>query len=68
MFAKTVVAGPQANPLFAALAQATGKPPAWNFHKYLIDRQGKPVAAFASNLSPTDPALVAAIERALAAR
>jgi glutathione peroxidase len=68
MFAKTVVAGPQANQLVAALAQATGKPPAWNFHKYLIDRQGKPVAAFASNLRPTDAALVAAIERALAAR
>jgi len=68
MFAKTVVVGPQANPLFASLAQATGKPPAWNFHKYLVDRQGKPVAAFASNLKPTDPTLVAAIEKALAAR
>jgi glutathione peroxidase len=68
MFAKTVVVGPQANPLFAALAQATGKPPAWNFHKYLVDRQGKPVAAFASSVRPGDPALVAAIEKALAAR
>ncbi len=38
MFAKTVVVGPQANPLFAALTQATGKPPAWNFHKFLVDR------------------------------
>jgi Cu/Zn superoxide dismutase len=53
MFAKTVVAGPQANPLFAALAQATGKPPAWNFHKYLVDRQGRPVAAFASRRAAT---------------
>jgi glutathione peroxidase len=68
MFAKTVVVGPQANPLFASLAQATGQPPAWNFHKYLVDRQGKPAAAFASNLKPTDPTLVAAIEKALAAR
>jgi glutathione peroxidase len=68
MFAKTVVVGPQANPLFAALAQATGKPPAWNFHKYLVDRQGKPVAAFASKVSPTDAALVAAVEKALAER
>ena len=68
MFAKTVVAGPQANPLFAALAQATGKPPAWNFHKYLVDRQGKPLAAFASSVRPTDAALTAAIEQALAAR
>jgi glutathione peroxidase len=68
MFAKTVVKGPQANPLFASLAQATGKPPAWNFHKYLVDREGRPVAAFASNVKPNDAALVAAIEKALASR
>jgi len=68
MFAKTVVVGPQANPLHAALAQATGKAPAWNFHKYLVDRQGKPLAAYASNVKPGDPALVAAIEKALAVR
>jgi glutathione peroxidase len=68
MFAKTVVVGPQANPLHAALAQPTGKAPAWNFHKYLVDRQGKPLAAYASNVKPGDPALVAAIEKALAAR
>jgi glutathione peroxidase len=68
MFAKTVVKGPHANPLFASLAQATGKAPGWNFHKYLVDRQGKPVAAFASNVSPGDAVLVAAIEKALAAR
>jgi glutathione peroxidase len=68
MFAKTVVVGPQANPLYAALAQATGKAPAWNFHKYLVDRQGKPLAAYPSNVKPGDPALVAAIEKALAAR
>ena len=68
MFAKTVVAGPQANPLFAALAQATGKPPAWNFHKYLVDRQGRPVAAYASRVAPGDAALRAAIEKALDAR
>jgi glutathione peroxidase len=66
MFAKTVVAGQQANPLFAALAQATGKPPKWNFHKYLVDRQGRPLAAFVSDVRPTDPALLAAIEKALA--
>jgi len=68
MFAKTVVVGPRANPLFAALTQATGKAPAWNFHKFLVDGQGKPVAAFSSSVKPTDAALVAAIEKALAAR
>ena len=66
MFAKTTVVGRQAAPLYAQLAKATGKPPAWNFHKYLIDRQGKPVAAYASKVEPGDTALVSAIEKALA--
>ena len=68
MFAKTVVAGAQANPLFAQLAQATGQPPKWNFHKYLVDRQGRPLASFVSDVRPTDAALTAAIEKALAQR
>ena len=66
MFAKTTVVGKQAAPLYAQLAKATGKAPAWNFHKYLIDRQGKPVAAYASKMEPGDAALVSAIEKALA--
>ena len=67
MFGKTVVKGPQANPLYLALTQATGHAPAWNFNKYLVDRQGKPVAAYGSRVTPADPALRAAIEKALAA-
>jgi glutathione peroxidase len=68
MFAKTVVKGQRANLLYQQLARATGRTPAWNFHKYLVDRQGKPVASFASGVSPTSPELVAAVEKALAAR
>lgn len=66
MFTKTVVTGPNANPLHAALASATGEAPAWNFHKYLVDRQGRPVASFPSKVRPDDPRLVAEIERLLA--
>ena len=66
MFTKTTVVGKHAAPLYAQLAKATGKAPAWNFHKYLIDRQGKPVAAYASKVEPGDAALVSAIEKALA--
>jgi glutathione peroxidase len=66
MFAPSKVSGVEANALFVNLAQATGKPPKWNFHKYLVDRQGQPVAAFGSNVKPDDAGLVASIEKALA--
>ena len=66
MFAKSVVSGKQANPLFMSLMNTTGKSPQWNFHKYLIDRSGKGISSFASNVSPSTPALVKAIEKALA--
>ena len=65
MFAKTSVVGAQVNPLYSALAKATGKAPKWNFHKYLIDTKGQPVASYVSSTKPSDPALVDAIERAL---
>lgn len=67
MFGKTVVKGPQANPLHAALAKATGAVPAWNFHKYLVDRRGRVAAQFPSAVEPLNPTLVGAIERALQA-
>jgi glutathione peroxidase len=68
MFVKSSVKGADANPLFAALAKATGQAPRWNFHKYVVDRQGRPVASFASQVAPSNPELVAAIEKALVAR
>ncbi len=68
MFSKSVVKGRQANPLFAELAKATGSAPGWNFHKYLVDRRGKPIASFNSETVPAAAPLVAAIEQALAAK
>ena len=68
MFAKTSVKGVTANPLYVQRANATGQAPRWNFHKYLIDRRGRAVASFASEVTPSDPALVAAVEKALAQR
>ena len=66
MFAKSSVRGPAANPLYADLARATGTAPAWNFHKYLVDRAGKRVQSFDTRMEPNDPRLAAAIERLLA--
>jgi glutathione peroxidase len=66
MFAKSVVSGPTPNPLYVELIKITGKTPAWNFHKYLIDRNGKVVDSFPSKVTPTDKQLVGAVEKALA--
>ncbi len=68
MFSKTVVKGKDINPLYAQLVKATGKAPGWNFHKYLLDRQGRAVASFDSNVTPTSAQMVAGIEKALAAK
>jgi glutathione peroxidase len=40
----------------------------WNFNKYLIDRNGQIMARFASPTKPSDPSLVAAVDKALAAK
>ena len=65
MFAKTAVIGPGANSFYAQLARLTGEMPRWNFHKYLIDRAGRPLASYPSRVTPESRELVAAIERAL---
>ena len=67
MFEKVQVKGAQATPLYLDLARETGVQPGWNFHKYLIGRDGRVVADFPSRTAPDDPALTVAIERALAA-
>ncbi|WP_051155339.1 glutathione peroxidase [Noviherbaspirillum massiliense] len=65
MFSKSSVKGPEANPLHAELAKITGTTPKWNFYKYLIDRSGKVVAAYPSEVTPGDRKLVGDIEKAL---
>jgi glutathione peroxidase len=65
VFAKSSVKGSGANPLFAELAKASGRAPRWNFHKYLVDRSGKQVQSFDTQVDPQDGKLVAAIERLL---
>ncbi|WP_407067659.1 glutathione peroxidase [Marilutibacter alkalisoli] len=67
MFQKVHVIGDEATPLYRELAAAAGEAPKWNFHKYLLDRDGRLIASYGSRTVPDDPELVAAIERALAA-
>ncbi|HSW19832.1 MAG TPA: glutathione peroxidase [Ramlibacter sp.] len=68
MFGKSSVRGADANPLYRQLAAQTGRQPLWNFHKYLIGRDGKVLAHYSSLTEPTDKALLAAVEKELAAR
>ena len=67
MFEKVHVVGNAVTPLYRDLAAATGVAPGWNFHKYLVGRDGKVIANWGSRTTPDDPAIVAAIEQALKA-
>jgi glutathione peroxidase len=69
MFAKSRVvasAGAGANPLFADLARRSGQWPRWNFHKYLVARDGTAVTSFASEVDPLDKAFLGQVEKLLA--
>lgn len=67
MFAKSSVRGKNANTLFKQLGQQTGKTPMWNFHKYLISRDGKTVESFSSITTPESKTMTEAIEKMLKA-
>jgi glutathione peroxidase len=67
MAAKAAVTGPAAHPFYKWAAQARPKDvPRWNFHKYLIGRDGRIADAFASAVEPGDTRVKTAIARALA--
>jgi len=66
MFEKTTVKKGNAHPFFESLADASGTYPTWNFHKYLIGRDGKLIEQFSPRTQPYDAKLVSAINSALA--
>jgi glutathione peroxidase len=65
MYEKTVVKGSNIDPLYRALIEASDSRPRWNFHKYLVDREGRVVQTFASSTRPQSEKLVRSIERLL---
>lgn len=65
MFDKSNVAAGTSDPLFKALAAAGGGYPEWNFHKYLIGRDGRLVASYPSAAEPLGREMVGAIEKLL---
>jgi glutathione peroxidase len=65
--AKTVVKGPNAHPFYKWAADARPKDvPRWNFHKYLIGRDGYIAEVFAEAVEPLDTRVKTALARALA--
>lgn len=66
MFEKTEVKGKQAHPFFTALNDASGTYPTWNFHKYIIGKDGKFVAEIGPRTKPYNEKVVAIIEQELA--
>jgi glutathione peroxidase len=66
---KSVVTGNNAIPLYQWLASApNGAKPKWNFHKFLIGRDGKLIDNWSSFTKPESEKLRAAIIQALAAK
>jgi glutathione peroxidase len=68
MFTKVQVVGRNAHPLYQQLAQRTGERPGWNFHKYLIARDGLTVRSYPSATVPNDPVLIRDIEKILSTK
>lgn len=66
MIAKSSVVEGTANPLYESLAKSTGQRPKWNFHKYLIGRDGRASASFGSRIEPQSAEMIAAVEKLLA--
>ena len=65
MFEKVSVKKGEAHPFFERLASEAGTHPTWNFHKFLIGRDGAVIAEFSPRTQPYDEKLVAKIEAAL---
>jgi len=66
LYEKTTVTELARNPFYLDLVRATGEAPKWNFHKYLVDRNGKAVASYVSDVEPDARELVSRIESLLA--
>lgn len=67
MTSKTEVTGADAHPFFKWAVQELGadNAPNWNFHKYLIGRNGNLVTSFDTRVKPGDDEVIAAIRAEL---
>jgi len=74
LMAKIHVKGPEQHPLYAALTSKDAAIPGptgdidWNFAKFVIGRDGKPIKRFGNKVKPDASELVQTVEAALAAK
>lgn len=66
LFEKVVTKGPSPSPVYAFLAKGFGRPE-WNFHKYVVGKDGLVKKAFPSKVTPESDELRKTIDEALAA-
>jgi glutathione peroxidase len=66
MAALSRVRGPEAHPFYRWAAARAGGEPRWNFHKYLVARDGRQVQGFPARVEPSSEQLSRAIRQALA--
>jgi glutathione peroxidase len=62
MFEKISVKGDDRDPLYAWLAEKTGKEPTWNFSKYLVDETGTKVEYIGPKVNPLDASITASLK------
>jgi len=69
MTAKQTIVGVDAHELYKWFSGEAGEAvaPKWNFHKYLIGKDGKLAGSWPSKVSPTSPEITGQIEMMLAA-
>ena len=71
IFSKIAVKGDDISPLYKFLIDPKtdpkfGKEIDWNFAKFLVNRKGEIIARFPAGTKPSDPAVMSAVEKALA--
>ena len=68
LFSKISVVGKDKHPLYRYLTEQSAFPGrvTWNFQKYLVDRAGNVIGKYDPGMDPLSPAILAAVEKALA--
>ena len=64
MFEKVQTKGAEKSPVYAFLTSKEPEPK-WNFHKYLVGKDGQVLKSFPSKVAPESPELRSAIDAAL---